>query len=211
MQNQNNNNQKKLDRKSEEDELEKTSTYITMLYIILAIVAVIVMIIAAYITYGYQPNEIIVSFHKVTQKMKEKNTNKSNNMTVGVDLSEVPSDKVVEDILNDTMPNVCDDCDEDPLDCLKDYKINKILVQEQEYQNYLIIELITGHDEQSVFRVVIDLSNNNEIVRVEGNIDDGKCRDIVEEESVEGDEIFLDKGSDPKESHYIKVTPKPKE
>ncbi len=187
---------------------DNSSKFITRFYIVLSIIAVIVMIIAAYITYGYQAKEIVISFDNVVQKIKDKNTTTSNKMTIGADLSNVPSDKVIEDILNNVMPDICDDCDEDPLDCLKEYEINKILIQDKQYQNYLVIELITGKHEKKIFRVVIDLSNNNAVVNVEGEIDKKRCRDVVEEDSVEDDEIFLDKGDDPKSSHYIKVTPK---
>ncbi len=179
----------------------------TRFYIILSVISVIIMIVAAYITYGYQTKEAHVVFEK-GRGSTNRDESKGGSIEIGADLSKVPSDDVIEDILNDSIPNVCDDCDEDdPLDCLKEYGINTILVQNPPHQNHLFIELLTGKNQEEKFVVVIDLNNENQVLNAEGQIDENRCRDEVEEDDeISGDSMLSD-GADPKSSDYVDTRP----
>lgn len=194
---------------------EKNVQRVTRFYVALIIISVVIMIVAAYITYGYQTRTIMISFDKIVTKVTEKN----NSMNIGADLSRVPSDDAIEDILNDTIPNVCDDitddeeiqdkCDKKPLSCLKEYEINTIIVQDSPQQDHLFIELTTGKSNDHLYTVVIDLANNNQVIHEEGKIDDGRCRDVEEGNGdVDVDDIFLEEGQDPKDSDYVGTKPK---
>lgn len=177
----------------------------TRFYRVLSVVAVIIMIVAAYITYGNQAREFHVEFEKEVSSANQ-NEPSENSIRIGADLSRVPSDDVVEDILNDVIPNVCDDCDEDnPLDCLKEYETNTILVQNPPHQNHLFIELITGKTHKEKFVVVIDLNNGNQVLNAEGKIDEDRCRDVSKGEVTEGS--ILTDGMDPKSSNYVDTKP----
>jgi len=180
MQGDNNNNKK------------NNSTRITKLYVAFIVLSIVIMIIAAAVTYGYNPKEIHVSFGEKIENQKNTTGNKIE--IGGVDLSKIPDDEVIEDILNDEIPNVCDDCeDEDHLDCLYEYEINKILVQNPPHQDHLFIELITGSEK---YVVVIDLSNNNKVLSSEGDIDKKACIDS---------EVYLFEGNDALDSEYASV------
>lgn len=175
-------------------------------YVVLALVSTVVMVIAAYITYGQQKREVIV-----TPQFIEKNVEESvNTLAVTPDLSQAPTDKEIEKILNKTIPEVCDDCDrDDPLDCLEEYSINKIFVQNDSHKNYLTLELITGKNDTK-YTVVIDLSQNNVVIREEGKIDKKECldtRDDDDETETLEPEVYIDAGDDPDNSHYVTVPP----
>ena len=155
-----------------------------------------------------------------TEKMNNrvyKDERLSNNMGIAVDTSQAPNDDVIEDILNDTIPNVCDyedyddlqeDCDKEPLSCLKEYEINKIFVKNPGYENQLFIELTTGKTNDHVYTVVIDLANNNAVINASGKIDDKRCRDIEEDDDNGDDNLFLNQGEDPKDSDYVDTKPR---
>jgi len=188
MQNNSNNNKK------------NKSIHVTRLYLVLIVVSIVIMIGAAFITYGNDPRTLHVSFDEKIEK--ENNIQKKeigNKLAIGnADLSKIPSDDEIEDIVNDEMPNVCDECNnEQALDCLEEYEINKILVQNPGYENNLFIELITGNDED-VYTIVIDL-NNDKVLSKEGKIDESAC--------VEGEVDMVD-GSDVIYSKYINVEEK---
>jgi hypothetical protein len=196
---------------------EKKSKMLSVFYIALSIIAVIVMIIAAMITYGYDAHEIKVTFKKILVIDKGDNKQSSNNIGVAVDTSQAPSDDIIEDILNDTIPNVCDyedyddlqeDCDKEPLSCLKEYQINKIFVQNPGYEDQLFIELTTGKTNDHVYTVVIDLANNNTVISASGKIDDKRCRDVEEDDNDGDDNLLLDQGEDPRDSDYVDTKPK---
>lgn len=188
-----------------DNQKEQDNKRVTRFYIILTVISIIVMIIAAYITYGYQAKTIVVSFDNVISKINDKNNaTNGNTMSVGADLSLVPNDDVIEDILNGTIPNVCKDCDEDdPLDCLEKYEINKIIVQDPPHQNHLFIELVTGKNEEKIYTVVIDLANNNQVISAQGEINKKSCRDVVDDEEFD-DELILKKGTDFNTTDYLK-------
>ncbi|MEA3323469.1 MAG: hypothetical protein U9Q12_04575 [Patescibacteria group bacterium] len=200
------------------NEKDNIQERVTRFYIVLIVVSVIVMIVAAYITYGYQARTIVISFDSIIEKIKEKK-NIDNNMLVSADLSRVPNNEEIEDILNDTIPNVCDDitddeeiqekCDKEPLSCLKEYEIKTIIVQNPPHQDHLFIELTTGKNNDHLYTVVIDLANNNQVIHAEGKINEDRCRDVVEEDGdVIVDDTFLKEGQDPKSSDYVNVQPK---
>ncbi len=197
---------------SDDNENKEKDAYtrrVTRFYATLSIIAVIVMIVAAYITYGYQNQEIHVSLSTVFAKAKRDDSQKTMNITP--DLSHVPGDDIVKDILNDVLPHTCKDCDKKPLKCLKEYEINKILIQNPPYQDYLKIELLTGKEVKKVFTIIIDLSNNNQVIYADGEVDKKRCRDVVEEDDDSDDDedsIFINKGQDPDETHYIETKPR---
>ncbi len=205
-----------IDENKNDNDKKQNSVRVTHFYVFLIIISVVIMIVAAYITYGYQSRTIVISFDPLIEKIKEKKQ-QMNNMSIGADFSLVPSDDVIEDILNDTIPNVCDDitddediqeqCEEEPLSCLKEYEINTILVQDLPHQNHLFIELTTGKNNDYLYTVVIDLANNNQVIHAEGKIDDGRCREVVDEGG-NGDASYLKPGQDPQNSDFVEVKPK---
>ena len=149
-----------MQKQSNNNQRNESSIRVARFYVILIVISVIIMVVAAYITYGYDGHIGHISFEKVEVE-KEKNNDKNeskNGLNIGADLSRVPGDKVIEDLLNDTIPNVCkyDDatdkikkkCKKKPLSCLKSYEIDKILVKDAQYQDQLFIELLTGKKEQ---------------------------------------------------------------
>ncbi len=193
---------------------------VTQFYVILIIISVIIMIIAAYVTYGYDGYIGHISFG--TKKVKKQiNTKKNlqNKLKIGVDFSKVPSDKIIEDILNNTIPNVCKynhatdkikkKCRRKPLSCLKSYKINKILVKDVKYQDQLFIDLLTGKKDQKKYTIVIDLLNNNQILNKGGKIDKKQCRKLKKtaEEShlINNDPSITIEGDDPSSSGYVQT------
>jgi len=185
---------------------KKISTrQITRLYMSLVVIATFTMMIAAFVTYGYQGKEIHVALKNATKSDKSKSPTKTNN-TVGIspDISRVPSDRVIKRILNKALPHTCKDCDEKPLKCLKEYEINKILVQDSLYKNQLLIELITGKTIKKSYIVRINL-DNNQIIEKGGFVDKKRCRDVVEEDNKTTNEydIMLNNGDDPESSHYV--------
>ena len=197
---------------------DKNSKMISTFYIALSIIAVIVMIIAAFITHGYDAKEIKVSFYKVfAQDKNSTNIQKQNKMSVSADTSKVPSDYDIEKILNDTIPNVCDDitddkdikkkCDKKPLSCLKEYEINKVFIQNSGYEDQLYIELLTGKTQQDKYTVVIDL-NTYEVISADGKIDDKRCRDVEEDDNGNENDPLLKEGADPSNSDYINTKPR---
>lgn len=170
------------------------------MYVILSTLSIIIMIIAAYITYGHQEQVVTVNIPAATTQQEQR---PKNALTVGADLSQLPSEVEIERILNNNLPHTCKDCDDDPLECLDKYTINKILVQEKQYQNQLFIELLTGKESQK-YTVVIDLAHDNTVINAFGSIDKKEC--ILEEENEEGasgDEVMLNDGIDPNSSTYI--------
>ncbi|PID52248.1 MAG: hypothetical protein CR972_03115 [Candidatus Moraniibacteriota bacterium] len=177
--------------------MEKTQN-IARFYIFLSVVSVIIMSIAAYITYGYQKREVFVSL-STPEKKKEKPVN---DIVISPDLSKLPSDDVLKDILNNTLPKVCDDCDDDILDCIEDYEINKIFVQNEGYQDQLIVELITGKN-NAVYTTVIDL-NDYTVLSSSGTLDDKECFEEIKKETKK-QKTFIDSGDDPDNSHYVDV------
>lgn len=187
-----------IDQNTDNRKDMKKTQNIARFYMFLSVLAVIIMIIAAYITYGYQKREFIISLGS-SEKVKEESVNDIN---VAPDLSRIPSDDMIEDILNDVLPEVCDDCDDDTLDCLDEYEINKIFVQNEGYQDQLIIEVITGKN-NAVYTVVLDL-NSYAVLSSDGVIDDEECLEDPEDEDVDP-EILLDPGDDSEKSHYLDV------
>lgn len=175
-------------------------------YVTLSIMSVVAMIIVAYITYGYHQREMQISFgnNKETQQ-KNHSIQQKGTVSIGADLSNIPKDDVIDDILNDVLPHTCKNCNKEPLDCLKSYEINKIIVQNVQHQNHLFIKLITGKKEQKVYTVVIDLANNNHILQADGAIDKKRCREVITSEDIVKEEydVMLDKGEDPQSSHYV--------
>jgi len=168
------------------------SISVTRFYLVLIFVSIIIMVIAAYITYGDSPRVLHISLDKSTEKIDDTNkkSNPSSTINIGTDLSRVPSDETVEDILNDAIPDVCDDCNLDnTLECLEEYEVNQILIQNPGHQDHLFIELITGSDEE-VYTVVIDLNDNNKILDADGKIDDNVCINSDVDLVDGGDEIY---------------------
>jgi len=178
------------------------------------------MIIAAYLTYGYQIKEISVAFDQNKPKkvkINKKSNIKNNSIGIGADLSNVPNDEVIEDILNDVIPNVCDypssakkvneKCDKKPLKCLKSYEIDKIIVQDPSFDNQLFIKLITGKNKKETYTVVVDISKNNQVINSKGKIDKKRCRELEDrgdgDSDINLDESFLEAGTDPMHSHYV--------
>lgn len=193
MNNDNDNNNKELQRKPRR---------VTRFYMILSVISVVIMIGAAYITHGYQIREITASYKPV----REIERVAAASIGVSADLSRVPSDDVIEDILNDVVPDACGDCDDsDPLDCLDEYEIDKVLIQEAPFQNQLFIDLITGKSEKK-YTVAIDLSDNNRVIYHDGKIDKKICLEFSEEEGLDP-EVHIDKGKDPDATGYINVPP----
>ncbi len=170
-------------------------------YRTLSLVAIVIMITAAYMTHGYQKREILIS----PEPEKEKVAAKSQHLEVTGDLSLIPSDKNLEKILNKTIPDVCRDCDDDPLDCLDKYTLNKILMTGEQGESILSAEILTGKIPKKYF-VMIDLSHNNNIVKKGGEIDKKECLDGEdEEESTTTNDLYIDKGDDPSKSGYVIV------
>ncbi len=182
MQDDNNNNKK------------NNSVRITKLYVALIVLSIVIMIIAAVVTYGYNPKKIHVSFGEKTENQKKQENTTGNKIEIGgVDLSRIPSDEEIKDIFNDVMPNVCEDCnDEYPIECLEEYKINKILIQGASHRDHLFLELLTGKEYENTFKVAVDL-NTNTALSFGGDIDNDMCIDI---------EIDLSDGHDLINSEY---------
>jgi len=199
-----------IHKKEKNNHKKEKNNHITQFYMLLTIISIVIMVVAAYITYGYQTHTIVISFDSIIEKVQEK----KKNISVGANISRVPEDEKIEDILNDVIPNVCDDitddediqkkCDKDPLSCLKEYEIRTIIVQNSPYQDHLFIKLMTGKQNDHLYTVVIDLSNNNSIIHAEGKIDKDRCRDVVGGVN----DIFLQEGEDPQNSDYIQTQPK---
>ena len=189
-----------IDNNTQKSNTKKTDNrqYVTHFYTFLSIIAVIIMVVAAYITYGYQKREVFISFDQPEKEEKKV----VNNIVVTPDVSRVPSDDVIEDLLNDELPEVCDECDDDTLDCIEDYEINKIFVQNEGYQDQLIVDVITGKNDAK-YTVVIDL-NNNTVLSSSGEIDGKECFEDVEDEEINS-EMLIDPGNDPESSHYLYV------
>jgi len=204
----------------ENNQINQNLQRVTRFYRILIVISVIIMIIAAYVTYGYQIKETRIAFgdNKPKKVKINKNINiKSNSMGIGADLSNIPSDGTIEDILNDVIPNVCDypssakkvneKCDKKPLKCLKSYEIDKIIVQDPSFENQLFIKLVTGKNKKETYTVVVDISKNNEVISQEGKIDKKRCRELEDEDNsdkdIKLDESFLEAGTDPTHSHYV--------
>jgi hypothetical protein len=115
----------------------------------------------------------------------------------------LPGDVEVDRILNAYLPSVCEECDDDPLDCLDSYEINKILVQEKEYQDQMFIELLTGK-EPNKYVIVIDLSQDNAVIRTSGSVDEKECMTGESEKFADGDEVMINDGDDPNSTVYLK-------
>ena len=169
-------------------------------YIVLSILSVMIMVIAAYITYGYQERSVTVT---LATPEEPSNAHAASALPIGADLSRIPSDTEINRILNKYLPNVCDECDDDSLDCLDKYEINKVLVQEKKYQDQLFIELLTGKEPKK-YTIVIDLLQNNAVLNASGSIDKKECITEEDEESAEGDEVMLNDGDDPNSTMYLK-------
>lgn len=170
-------------------------------YRILSLIAIMIMIVSAYMTHGYQKREILIS----QEPEREKVAAESQHLEVTGDLSLIPSDQDVEKILNKAMPDTCKDCDDDPLDCLDKYTLNKILMTGEEGESILSAEILTGKMPKKYF-VMIDLSHNNNIVKKGGEIDKKEClSEESEEETANADDLYIDKGNDPNESGYVTV------
>jgi hypothetical protein len=167
-------------------------------YIFLVITSVIVMIVAAVMTYGYQQREVRVSYERPQQK---KTAPAENAITISPNLSHVPSDKIVEDILNDVLPNVCDDCDDDPLNCLEEATINKIVIANEGYQDQLLVEVLTGKSSQK-YTAVINLQDHT-VISHSGKIDEKECFEPGEKE-IDPD-VLISPGLDPEDSKYVDV------
>ena len=170
-------------------------------YRALSLVAIVIMVTAAYMTYGYQKREILIS----PEPEKENVSAKSQHMEVTGDLSLIPSDRDVEKILNKTMPDACKDCDDDPLDCLDKYTLNKVLMTGEQGESILSAEILTGKIQKKYF-VMIDLSHNNNIVKKGGEIDTKQClEEEDEEEAATTSDLYIDNGDDPNKSGYVIV------
>lgn len=210
-----------MQKQGNDNQRNENSVRVARFYVILIVISVIIMIIAAYITYGHDGYVGHIFFERTEiEEKKESNKNKlRNELSIGADLSLVPSDKMIEDILNDTIPNVCkyDDatdeikkkCKKKPLSCLKSYEINKILVKNTQYQDQLFIELLTGKKVQKKYTVVIDLINNNQVLSKEGEIDKKRCRKLEEGEDeihyIGDDPSIMKDGNDSASSHYVEI------
>ncbi|XLQ20560.1 MAG: hypothetical protein ACKUBY_02130 [Candidatus Moraniibacteriota bacterium] len=186
-------------QKQKKNSKRKEAIQTTRLYLVLIVVSIIVMIVSAFITHGNDTEVINISLGIVKEKITKKDD--SNNIKIGADLSKVPNDKEIEKILNKVIPNVCDDCDDDPLGCLEEYKINKILIQNEGYENKLFIELLTGKHFDNTYTVVIDI-NTRAVISDEGSIDDDECIEVIVERA-EGDEVTLTDGDDFESTTYI--------
>lgn len=170
-------------------------------YIVLSTCAIMIMIIAAYITYGYQENTITVS---IAEPEKNETAHTNNALKIGADLSRVPSDTEIDNILNEYLPHVCDDCeDDDPLDCLDRYEITKVLVQEDQYRDQLFLNVLTGKEPKK-YTVIIDLAHENAVISASGAIDRKECISEENEDDAEGDEVLLNDGTDPNSTAFIR-------
>lgn len=210
-----------MQKQTKDNQKNENSVRVARFYVILIVISIIVMIVAAYITYGYDGYVGHISFeNKKTTKKNNVNKNKlRNKLSIGANLSNVPDDSIIEDILNDTIPNVCkyDDatdkikrkCKKKPLTCLKSYEINKILVKDVQHQDELFIELLTGKVVQKKYTVVINLANGNEVLSKGGEIDKKRCRKLEKEETknhiMNDDPSILKSGDDPLSSQYVET------
>lgn len=170
-------------------------------YRALSLISVVIMITAAYMTYGYQKREILIT----PEVIEEKVAAESQHIEVTGDLSLVPSDTEVRKILNKELPNTCDDCDDKPLSCLDDYTMNKILMTGERGESILSAEILTGKVPKKYY-VLIDLSHNDRVIKKGGEIDKKECTEEDDsEETAETTDIYIGEGDDPMESDYVIV------
>lgn len=167
----------------------------------ISLAAVVIMSIAAYITYGYQKRELVIT--RTAPVADEKKPTKTQHKNIAIstpDLSRVPDDDRIVDILNNELPQVCDMCDGDVLDCLTEYEINKVFVQNDGYQDQMTIEVVTG---KKTYAVVINL-DDYAVLDSGGKVDKDACAT----HTVISPDMYIDSGDDPPKSHHVSVPEK---
>jgi hypothetical protein len=186
-------------QKKAEYQHKRTQHFVSRFYALLSVAAVLIMISAAYATYGYQVREVLITLDS-SEKDSVYETMPS--VTVNADLSRVPSDKELKKMLNDIVPHMCDDCDDDVLECLDEYTMDKVLVRSTDRHQLLYVNILTGKEPKK-YSVVLDLDMNNALVKKEGSIDKKECISAVDEEEVDPNDMNISVGEDPGSTQFI--------
>ncbi len=158
----------------------RKTAHIFLPFFALSVAAVVFM---AYKTYGNNAHIVkkIPHLVPVEEAAQDRGVSpqrpQSRTVPVGVqqrDMDRVPPQSVIDDILNDALPHVCDDCDDDILDCLYDYRVDYIFVRDAAYADKLILRVMTGKRGKDVYDVVIRLDDYT-VVEKHGKVSSKKC------------------------------------
>lgn len=173
----------------------RTNHHRRTIRVILGVVALVGVALLGYHTYGERGAVQVRGY--LTQTLEKPFVQPTRaNQSISFSLPSLPTEKEITKILNNTLPDTCDECDKKPLSCLRRYFIDKRVVRGPGYE-YLALDVKTGHiDHPSVYTVMLDLHNNNTLVSQSGTVRKETCRTADNKDTEDTDTGIIQPGTD---------------